>query len=72
MYNATNTQLLGAWPGQAMTKDAQGNFYIDLPEEYLDLNVKIIFSQPGTSNQFPASIGFDLVKSGNYNKDGLK
>lgn len=63
---------LGAWPGQAMTKDAQGNFYIDLPEEYLDLNVKIIFSQPGTSNQFPASIGFDLVKSGNYNKDGLK
>ncbi|PHV60357.1 GNAT family N-acetyltransferase [Streptococcus macedonicus] len=63
---------LGAWPGQSMTKDAQGNFYIDLPEEYLDLNVKIIFNQPGTSNQFPTSIGFDLVKSGNYNKDGLK
>ncbi|WP_288624018.1 hypothetical protein [uncultured Streptococcus sp.] len=55
-----------------MTKDAQGNFYIDLPEEYLDLNVTIIFRQPSTSNQFPASIGFDLVKSSNYNKDGLK
>lgn len=63
---------LGAWPGTQMTKDDAGNFYLDLPEEYATVNAKIIFNQPGTSNQFPYSIGFDLVKSGNYNKDGLK
>ncbi|WP_438058922.1 starch-binding protein [Streptococcus ruminicola] len=63
---------LGAWPGTQMTKDDAGNFYLDLPEEYATVNAKIIFNQPGTSNQFPYSVGFDLVKSGNYNKDGLK
>lgn len=63
---------LGAWPGTQMTKDDAGNFYLDLPEEYANVNAKIIFNQPGTSNQFPYSVGFDLVKSGNYNKDGLK
>ncbi|MGF1372912.1 starch-binding protein [Streptococcus infantarius] len=63
---------LGAWPGTQMTKDDAGNFYLDLPEEYATVNTKIIFNQPGTSNQFPYSVGFDLVKSGNYNKDGLK
>ena len=63
---------LGAWPGAQMTKDDAGNFYLDLPEEYATVNAKIIFNQPGTSNQFPYSVGFDLVKSGNYNKDGLK
>ncbi|SEK78843.1 starch-binding protein [Streptococcus equinus] len=63
---------LGVWPGTQMTKDDAGNFYLDLPEEYADVNAKIIFNQPGTSNQFPYSEGFNLVKSGNYNKDGLK
>ena len=63
---------LGVWPGTQMTKDDAGNFYLDLPEEYANVNAKIIFNQPGTSNQFPYSVGFDLVKSGNYNKDGLK
>ncbi|VEE23350.1 alpha-amylase [Streptococcus equinus] len=55
-----------------MTKDNTGNFYLNLPEEYVDVNAKNIFNQPGTSNRIPYSEGFDLVKSGNYNKDGLK
>lgn len=59
------------FPGQSQIGDA-GNFYLNLPEEYANVNAKIIFNQLGTSTQFPRSVGFDLVKSGNYNKDGLK
>lgn len=42
---AIHQMPLGAWPGKAMTKDNQGNFYIDLPKTYADSNVKILLQQ---------------------------
>ncbi|MBO3839041.1 starch-binding protein [Streptococcus suis] len=63
---------LGAWPGQAMLKDSKGHFYIDLPEEYANSNVKLLFNKPNTQIQFPISVGFDFEVGGHYTKDGLK
>ncbi|BCP59714.1 starch-binding protein [Streptococcus parasuis] len=63
---------LGAWPGQAMLKDSKGHFYIDLPEEYANSNVKILFNKPNSTIQFPVSVGFDFKVDGHYTKDGLK
>ncbi len=63
---------LGAWPGQAMLKDSKGHFYIDLPEEYANSNVKLLFNKPNSTIQFPVSVGFDFKVDGNYTKDGLK
>lgn len=63
---------LGAWPGKAMTKDSQGNFYIDLPKTYADSNVKILFNKPNSNVQFPSAVGFDFSLDGHYTKDGLK
>ena len=63
---------LGAWPGQAMLKDSKGHFYIDLPEEYANSNVKLLFNKPNSTIQFPVSVGFDFKVDGHYTKDGLK
>lgn len=63
---------LGAWPGKAMTKDSQGNFYIDLPKTYADSNVKILFNKPNSNVQFPSAVGFEFSLDGHYTKDGLK
>lgn len=63
---------LGAWPGQTMLKDSKGHFYIDLPEEYANSNVKILFNKPNSTIQFPVSVGFDFKVDGHYTKDGLK
>lgn len=63
---------LGAWPGKEMQKSSQGNFYIDLPEDYATSSVKLIFNKPNSSIQFPTSVGFDFVLKGSYNKSGLK
>uniref|UniRef100_UPI0029432287 starch-binding protein n=1 Tax=Streptococcus orisratti TaxID=114652 RepID=UPI0029432287 len=63
---------LGAWPGKAMTKDSQGNFYIDLPKTYADSDVKLIFNKPNSNIQFPSAVGFDFSLDGHYTKDGLK
>lgn len=63
---------LGAWPGKAMTKDSQGNFYIDLPKTYADSNVKLIFNKPNSNAQFPSRVGFDFSLDGHYTKDGVK
>ncbi|MGC6552419.1 starch-binding protein [Streptococcus sp. VTCC 12905] len=63
---------LGAWPGQAMLKDGKGHFYIDLPEEYANSNVKLLFNKPNSTIQFPVSVGFDFKVDGHYTKDGLK
>ena len=63
---------LGAWPGQAMLKDSKGHFYIDLPEEYANSNVKLLFNIPNSTIQFPVSVGFDFKVDGHYTKDGLK
>ena len=63
---------LGAWPGQAMLKDSKGHFYIDLPEEYANSNVKLLFNKPNSTIQFPVSVGFDFKVDGHYSKDGLK
>ncbi|HEM3455451.1 starch-binding protein [Streptococcus suis] len=63
---------LGAWPGQAMLKDSKGHFYIDLPDEYANSNVKLLFNKPNTQIQFPISVGFDFEVGGHYTKDGLK
>lgn len=63
---------LGAWPGQAMAKDGNNNFYIDLPEDYATSTVKLLFNKPNSAIQFPVSIGFDFVVDGHYTKDGLK
>ncbi|HFU3975906.1 TPA: starch-binding protein [Streptococcus suis] len=63
---------LGAWPGQAMLKDSKGHFYIDLPEEYANSNVKLLFNKPNSTLQFPVSVGFDFKVDGHYTKDGLK
>ncbi len=63
---------LGAWPGQAMLKDSKGHFYIDLPEEYANSNVKLLFNKPNSTIQFPVSVGFDFKADGHYTKDGLK
>lgn len=62
----------GAWPGQAMLKDSKGHFYIDLPEEYANSNVKLLFNKPNSTIQFPVSVGFDFKVDGHYTKDGLK
>lgn len=63
---------LGAWPGKAMTKDSQGNFYIDLPKTYADSDVKLIFNKPNSNIQFPSAVGFEFSLDGDYTKDGLK
>lgn len=63
---------LGAWPGKAMTKDSQGNFYIDLPKTYADSDVKLIFNKPNSNIQFPSAVGFEFSLDGHYTKDGLK
>ncbi|WP_312248500.1 starch-binding protein [Streptococcus parasuis] len=63
---------LGAWPGQAMLKDSKGHFYIDLPDEYANSNVKLLFNKPNSTIQFPVSVGFDFKVDGHYSKDGLK
>lgn len=63
---------LGAWPGQAMLKDSKGHFYIDLPEEYANSNVKLLFNKPNSTIQFPVAVGFDFKVDGHYTKDGLK
>ena len=63
---------LGAWPGQAMLKDSKGHFYIYLPEEYANSNVKLLFNKPNSTIQFPVSVGFDFKVDGHYTKDGLK
>ncbi|BCP61863.1 hypothetical protein SUT380_10510 [Streptococcus parasuis] len=63
---------LGAWPGQSMLKDSKGHFYIDLPEEYANSNVKLLFNKPNSTVQFPVSVGFDFKVDGHYSKDGLK
>ncbi|HHT7813878.1 TPA: starch-binding protein [Streptococcus suis] len=63
---------LGAWPGQAMLKDNKGHFYIDLPDEYANSNVKLLFNKPNSTIQFPVSVGFDFKVDGHYSKDGLK
>ncbi|MBV1944136.1 starch-binding protein [Streptococcus parasuis] len=63
---------LGVWPGQAMLKDSKGHFYIDLPEEYANSNVKLLFNKPNSTIQFPVSVGFDFKVDGHYTKDGLK
>ena len=63
---------LGAWPGQAMLKDSKGHFYIDLPEEYANSNVKLLSNKPNSTIQFPVSVGFDFKVDGHYTKDGLK
>ena len=63
---------LGAWPGKAMTKDSQGNFYIDLPKTYADSNVKILINKPNSNVQFPSAVGFEFSLDGHYTKDGLK
>ncbi len=63
---------LGAWPGQAMLKDSKGHFYIDLPEEYANSNVKLLFNKPNSTIQFPVSVGFNFKVDGHYTKDGLK
>ncbi|MDG3146151.1 starch-binding protein [Streptococcus suis] len=63
---------LGAWPGQAMLKDSKGHFYIDLPEEYANSNVKLLFNKPNSTIQFPVSVGFDFKVDGHYTKDSLK
>ncbi|HFI0918170.1 TPA: starch-binding protein [Streptococcus suis] len=72
-YYGNPIQLpLGAWPGQAMLKDSKGHFYIDLPEEYANSNVKLLFNKPNSTIQFPVSVGFDFKVDGHYTKDGLK
>lgn len=63
---------LGSWPGKAMTKDSQGNFYIDLPKTYADSDVKLIFNKPNSNIQFPSAVGFEFSLDGHYTKDGLK
>lgn len=63
---------LGAWPGKEMQKSSQGNFYIDLPEDYATSSVKLIFNKTNSSIQFPTSVGFDFVLKSSYNKSGLK
>ncbi|NQI71634.1 starch-binding protein [Streptococcus suis] len=63
---------LGAWPGQAMLKDNKGHFYIDLPDEYANSNVKLLFNKPNSTIQFPVSVGFDFKVDGHYTKDRLK
>ncbi|WP_334115410.1 starch-binding protein [Streptococcus parasuis] len=63
---------LGAWPGQAMLKDSKGHFYIDLPDEYANSNVKLLFNKPNSTIQFPVSVGFDFKVDGHYSKDALK
>ncbi len=72
-YYGNPIQLpLGAWPGQAMLKDSKGHFYIDLPEEYANSNVKLLFNKPNSTIQFPVAVGFDFKVDGHYTKDGLK
>lgn len=72
-YYGNPIQLpLGAWPGQAMLKDSKGHFYIDLPEEYANSKVKLLFNKPNSTIQFPVSVGFDFKVDGHYTKDGLK
>ena len=63
---------LGAWPGKPMIKGNDGHFFIDLPEEYAEKNVKILFNKPNSNVQFPSAVGFDFKLNGQYPKDGLK
>ncbi|GIC31634.1 hypothetical protein SUT328_16520 [Streptococcus parasuis] len=63
---------LGAWPGKPMIKGNDGHFFIDLPEEYAEKNVKILFNKPNSNVQFPSAVGFDFKLDGQYTKDGLK
>ena len=63
---------LGAWPGKPMIKRNDGHFFIDLPEEYAEKNVKILFNKPNSNVQFPSAVGFDFKLNGQYPKDGLK
>lgn len=55
-----------------MIKGNDGHFFIDLPEEYAEKNVKILFNKPNSNVQFPSAVGFDFKLNGQYPKDGLK
>lgn len=57
---------------EKMLKGNDGHFFIDLPEEFAEKNVKILFNKPNSNVQFPSAVGFDFKLNGQYPKDGLK